>query len=63
MAYQYSGTGQQSVAELQQLTTFVGDPLFRHANALSFSHTQEVKNIDAYLQDKSNPFCEEYGWQ
>ncbi|KAG1728883.1 hypothetical protein EDD22DRAFT_754941, partial [Suillus occidentalis] len=27
MAYQYSGTGQQSVAELQRLTTFVGDPL------------------------------------
>lgn len=63
MAYQYSGTGQQSVAELQRLTTFVGDPLFRHADALSFSHTREVKNIDAYLQDKSNPFREEYGWQ
>ncbi|KAG2127290.1 uncharacterized protein EDB93DRAFT_1045581, partial [Suillus bovinus] len=36
MAYQYSGTGQQSVAELQRLTTFVGDLLFRHADALSF---------------------------
>ncbi|KAG2150698.1 uncharacterized protein EDB93DRAFT_1054541, partial [Suillus bovinus] len=36
MAYQYSGTSQQSVAELQRLTTFVGDPLFRHADALSF---------------------------
>ncbi|KAG1762181.1 hypothetical protein EDD22DRAFT_746501, partial [Suillus occidentalis] len=36
MAYQYSGTGQQSVAELQHLTTFVGDPLFRHADVLSF---------------------------
>jgi hypothetical protein len=63
MAYQYSGTGQQSVAELQQLTTFVGDPLFRHADALAFSHTQEVRNIDAYLQNKANPFQEEYGWR
>jgi hypothetical protein len=61
MAYQYSGTGQQSVAELQWLTTFVGDPLFRHANALAFSHTWEVRNIDAYLQNKANPFQEEYG--
>ncbi|KAG2029264.1 hypothetical protein BDR03DRAFT_1018636 [Suillus americanus] len=40
LAYQYSGTGQQSVAELQRLMTFVGDPLLRHANALLFSHTQ-----------------------
>ncbi|KAG2064475.1 hypothetical protein BDR04DRAFT_1130754 [Suillus decipiens] len=22
----------------------------------------EVKNMDVYLQDKANPFCEEYGW-
>jgi hypothetical protein len=62
MAYQYSGTGQQSVAELQRLTTFVGDSLFNNADALSFSHTREAKNIDAYLQDKANPFREEYGW-
>jgi hypothetical protein len=62
MAYHYSGTGQQSVAELQRLMSFVSDPLFRHADALSFSHTREVKNMDAYLQDKANPFREEYGW-
>ncbi|KAG2342573.1 hypothetical protein BDR05DRAFT_886318 [Suillus weaverae] len=42
--------------------TFVGNPLFRHADVLAFSHTWEAKNIDTYLQDKSNPFCEEYGW-
>ncbi|KAG2159035.1 uncharacterized protein EDB93DRAFT_1053657, partial [Suillus bovinus] len=36
MAYHYSGTGQQSVAELQRLTTFIGDPLFDHSDALSF---------------------------
>lgn len=62
MAYQYSGTGQPSVAELQRLTTFIGDPLFNHSDALSFSHTRESKNIDAYLQESSNPFREEYGW-
>ncbi|KAG2037999.1 hypothetical protein BDR03DRAFT_981822 [Suillus americanus] len=62
IAYQYSGTGQQSVAELQCLTTFIGDLLFQNSDVLSFSHTQEAKNIDAYLQDKANPFHEEYGW-
>ncbi|KAG2337487.1 hypothetical protein BDR05DRAFT_978477 [Suillus weaverae] len=62
MAYQYSGTSQQSVTELQRLTTFVGDPLFRYADVLAFSHTQEAKNIDTYLQDKSNPFHKEHGW-
>lgn len=62
MAYQYSGTGQQSVAELQRLTGFVGDPLFNNMDAASFSHTRESKNIDAYLEKKSNPFREEYGW-
>ncbi|KAG2337819.1 hypothetical protein BDR05DRAFT_952336 [Suillus weaverae] len=62
MAYQYSGTGHQSVAELQQLTGFIGDLLFNNIDAASFSHTQESKNIDAYLEKKSNPFWEEFGW-
>ncbi|KAG2029778.1 hypothetical protein BDR03DRAFT_1017973 [Suillus americanus] len=62
MAYHYSGTGQQSVAELQCLTKFIGDPLFDSGDANSFSHTWESKNIDAYLENKSNPFHEEYGW-
>jgi len=62
MAYHYSRTGQQSVAELQHLTTFIGNPLFDRSDALLFSHTRESKNIDSYLQDKSNPFHEEFGW-
>ncbi|KIK33637.1 hypothetical protein CY34DRAFT_18247 [Suillus luteus UH-Slu-Lm8-n1] len=62
MAYQYSGTGHQSVAELQRLTGFIGDPLFNNIDAASFSHTRESKNINAYLE-KSNPFWEEYGWR
>ncbi|KAG2353494.1 hypothetical protein BDR07DRAFT_1496151 [Suillus spraguei] len=63
MAYHYSGTGQQSIAELQHLTTFIGDPLFDHHDALLFSHTRESKNINSYLQDKSNLFQEEFGWR
>ncbi|KAG2078854.1 hypothetical protein BDR04DRAFT_980654, partial [Suillus decipiens] len=65
MAYQYSGTGQQSVAELQRLTKFVivvVSPLFNNSDASSFSHTWEAKNIDAYLEKKPNLFHEEYGW-
>ncbi|KAG2077852.1 hypothetical protein BDR04DRAFT_1000096 [Suillus decipiens] len=62
MAYHYSGTSQQSVAELQCLTIFISDLLFNHSDALSFSHTCESKNIDSYLQDKSNLFCKEFGW-
>ncbi|KAG1872304.1 hypothetical protein DFJ58DRAFT_713607 [Suillus subalutaceus] len=45
MAYQYSGTGQQSVAELQSLTTFIGDPLFNHSDAISFSHTWDQRTL------------------
>ncbi|KAG2070097.1 hypothetical protein BDR04DRAFT_1128627 [Suillus decipiens] len=62
MAYHYSGISQQSVTELQHLTEFIGDLLFNNSDANSFSHTWEVKNIDAYLQKKSNLFCEEFGW-
>ncbi|KAG2140145.1 hypothetical protein DEU56DRAFT_735250 [Suillus clintonianus] len=32
-------------------------------DANSFSHTRESKNIDAYLEKKSNPFHQEYGWR
>jgi hypothetical protein len=62
MAYHYSGTGQQSIAELQHLAKFIGDLLFDNSDANSFSHTWEAKNIDTYLEEKSNPFYKEYGW-
>jgi len=63
MAWQYSGTNQKSVAELQRLCNFIGDPLFNPTDASTFSHIRESKNIDAYLRNKSNPFCEEHGWR
>jgi hypothetical protein len=63
MAWQYSGTNQKSVAELQCLCNFIGDPLFNSDDALTFSHTRESKNVDAYLQNKANPFREEHGWR
>ena len=62
MAWQYSGTNQKSVAELQRLCNFIGDPLFNSGDALTFSHTRESKSIDAYLLNKANPFREEHGW-
>lgn len=63
MAWQYSGTNQKSVAELQHLCNFIGDPLFNSDDALTFSHTRESKNVDAYLQNKANPFRKEHGWR
>ena len=62
MAWQYSGTGLNSAAHFDRLGTFLDDPLFCQKDAVGIMHTRESKLLDKYLDDKSNPFQEEYGW-
>lgn len=62
MAWQYSGTGLNSAAHFDRLGTFLDDPLFCQKDAVGITHTRESKLLDRYLDDKSNPFQEEYGW-
>jgi hypothetical protein len=63
MAWQYAGTGLNSAAHFDRLGTFLDDPLFRQKDAVGVTHARESKLLDKYLDDKSNPFQEVYGWR
>ncbi|KAG2068096.1 hypothetical protein BDR04DRAFT_1129370 [Suillus decipiens] len=63
MAWQYSRTNAKSFAEFDRLGTFFEDPLFCSEDAIGITHTRESKLLDKYLDDKTNPFWEEHGWQ
>jgi hypothetical protein len=63
MVWQYSGTGLNLAMHFDCLGTFLDDPLFCQKDAVVITHTQESKLLDRYLDDKSNPFQEEYGWR
>jgi len=63
MAWQYSGTNTKSAAELDRLVDFLQDPLFDSTDLNGFNHSREIKLLDKYLKDKSNPFREEFGWR
>ncbi|KAG2033983.1 hypothetical protein BDR03DRAFT_935455 [Suillus americanus] len=63
MAWQYYGTNAKSFAKFDHLGTFFEDPLFRSEDAIGITHAHESKLLDKYLDDKTNPFREEYGWQ
>ncbi|KIJ58068.1 hypothetical protein HYDPIDRAFT_103322 [Hydnomerulius pinastri MD-312] len=63
MCWQYSGSNTKSAAELNRLWKFIKDPDFNSDVAESFSHERERKLIEKYLQDESNPFRADHGWQ
>ncbi|KAG0703308.1 hypothetical protein DFH29DRAFT_998600 [Suillus ampliporus] len=63
MTWHYSGSNASSAAGLNCLAEFLCDPCFNSADLVGFSHAREIKRLDDYLEHKSNPFCEEYGWQ
>ncbi|KAG2154065.1 hypothetical protein DEU56DRAFT_726530 [Suillus clintonianus] len=63
MTWHYSGSNASSAAGLNRLAEFLCDPRFNSADLVGFSHAREIKQLDDYLERKSNPFCEEYEWQ
>ncbi|KAG1864616.1 hypothetical protein C8R48DRAFT_656144 [Suillus tomentosus] len=63
MAWHYSGSNAKSATELNRLAEFLRDPSFKQADLVGFNHTRESKQLDDYLDGRSNPFHEHYGWQ
>ncbi|KIJ10136.1 hypothetical protein PAXINDRAFT_86534 [Paxillus involutus ATCC 200175] len=63
MCWQYSGSNSKSATELNCLWSFIQDPEFDATLHTSFSHDHERKLIEKYLQDNSNPFKADHGWQ
>ncbi|KIK80669.1 hypothetical protein PAXRUDRAFT_158056, partial [Paxillus rubicundulus Ve08.2h10] len=63
MCWQYSGSNSKLAAELNHLWSFIQDPEFDPTLHTSFSHDRKRKLIEKYLQDNSNPFKADHGWQ
>jgi hypothetical protein len=63
MAWHYSGSNAKSATELNRLAEFLCDPGFKQADLAGFNHARESKRLDDYLDGRSNPFHEHYGWQ
>ncbi|KAG1886701.1 hypothetical protein F4604DRAFT_1917521 [Suillus subluteus] len=62
MAWQYAEIGLNSAAHFDHLSTFLDNPLFHQKDAVGITHAHELKLLHKYLDDKSNPFQEIYGW-
>ncbi|KAJ8583956.1 hypothetical protein M405DRAFT_884566 [Rhizopogon salebrosus TDB-379] len=62
MAWLYSGTPQESNAEAIRLARYTSHPSFRGEETFGFNPAREVKLLDKFLLDKSNPFRGEHGW-
>ncbi|KAG2029512.1 hypothetical protein BDR03DRAFT_1018277 [Suillus americanus] len=63
MAWHYSGSNAKSATELNRLAEFLRDPGFKPADLVGFNRARESKRLDYYLDGRSNPFHEHYGWQ
>ena len=63
MAWQYSGGMTKSADELDHLWMYIQDLALNPMVNKIFSHNQEKKHIEKYLEDSSNPFKTTHGWQ
>lgn len=63
ICWQYSGSTSKSIAELNQLSTFLADPVLDLNELYKFNHDTERKQIEKYLQVESNLFHAEDGWK
>jgi hypothetical protein len=63
MSWHYSGTNSNSGANVNRLAELLSsDPLCSLAHLSGFNFMHEMKLLDKYIEDKSNPFRIEYGW-
>ncbi|KAG1831918.1 hypothetical protein F4604DRAFT_1606465 [Suillus subluteus] len=64
MAWHYLGTNSNSGVNVNRLAEFLSsDPHCSLAHLSGFNFMREMKLFDKYIEDKSNPFQEEYGWR
>lgn len=63
MTWRYTGTNDKSDAEVNRLSHFHQHPAFKLQDLLGFNCARESKLMDKYLQDKTNPLREEFGWR
>jgi hypothetical protein len=62
MAWHYLGTNSNSGVNVNRLAEVLSsDPRCSLAHLSGFNFTREMKLLDKYIEDKSNPFREEYG--